>query len=62
VPPLGHREPLPTFLDEDLRHYATVWTAAGSGTAVCPFTPADLEHLTGGRWICVRTGRRDPPR
>jgi prolyl-tRNA editing enzyme YbaK/EbsC (Cys-tRNA(Pro) deacylase) len=54
VPPLGHREPLLTFLDEDLRQYATVWAAAGSPTAVCPFTPAELEHLTNGHWACVR--------
>jgi prolyl-tRNA editing enzyme YbaK/EbsC (Cys-tRNA(Pro) deacylase) len=54
VPPLGHLEPLVTFLDEDLRQYANVWAAAGSPTAVCQFTPADLEHMTGGQWVCVR--------
>jgi prolyl-tRNA editing enzyme YbaK/EbsC (Cys-tRNA(Pro) deacylase) len=62
VPPLGHRESLPTVLDEDLRHHASVWAAAGSPTAVCEFTPAELERLTGGQWLCVRQARTDSAR
>jgi prolyl-tRNA editing enzyme YbaK/EbsC (Cys-tRNA(Pro) deacylase) len=53
VPPLGHLNPLLTFLDEDLRQYANVWAAAGSPSAVCQFTPDDLQRLTNGRWVCV---------
>jgi prolyl-tRNA editing enzyme YbaK/EbsC (Cys-tRNA(Pro) deacylase) len=53
VPPLGHLNPLLTFLDEDLRQYANVWAAAGSPSAVCQFTPDDLQLLTNGRWVCV---------
>jgi prolyl-tRNA editing enzyme YbaK/EbsC (Cys-tRNA(Pro) deacylase) len=50
VPPLGHRQPLVTFLDDDLRQYQELWAAAGSPTAVFRLTPGDLENMTGGRW------------
>jgi prolyl-tRNA editing enzyme YbaK/EbsC (Cys-tRNA(Pro) deacylase) len=54
VPPLGHEEPIRTFLDEDLRQHAEIWAAGGSPTAVFPLTPADLEAMTGGQWVRVR--------
>jgi prolyl-tRNA editing enzyme YbaK/EbsC (Cys-tRNA(Pro) deacylase) len=54
VPPLGHTEPLLTLLDEDLRQFADLRAAAGSPTAVFRLTPAELEAMTGGRWIRVR--------
>lgn len=48
VPPLGHPEPLPTLLDEDLLRYAEVWAAAGTPHAVFAITPAELVAVTGG--------------
>ena len=53
VPPLGHAEPLLTFLDEDLRRHQEIWAAAGSPTAVFRLTPADLQTMTGGQWTRV---------
>ena len=35
VPPLGHSEPLETFVDKDLLRYDEVWAAAGTPHAVC---------------------------
>lgn len=49
VPPLGHSQPLPTFIDEDLLQYDTIWAAAGTPNAVFPLSPADLLRLTQAR-------------
>lgn len=53
VPPLGHSEPLETFVDEDLLRYDEVWAAAGTPHAVFRLSPADLERMTGGRLISI---------
>ncbi|MEJ2300520.1 MAG: YbaK/EbsC family protein [Anaerolineales bacterium] len=53
VPPVGHAEPIPTFIDEDLLEYAEVWAAAGTPHAVFRLSPRDLENLTGGRVINI---------
>jgi Cys-tRNA(Pro) deacylase len=49
VPPAGHREPLPTLIDEDLLRYDEVWAAAGSPYEVFALSPQQLVELTGGR-------------
>ena len=51
VPPVGHKEPLKTLLDVDLKKYDTIWAAAGTPFAVFQLKPADLESLTKGKWI-----------
>lgn len=48
IPPLGHRAPLATFIDEDLLQYETIWAAAGHPHAVFRLTPAELVSMTGG--------------
>ena len=48
VPPVGHPQPLLTYIDQDLMQYADVWAAAGSPHAVFRLTPADLVRITGG--------------
>jgi prolyl-tRNA editing enzyme YbaK/EbsC (Cys-tRNA(Pro) deacylase) len=53
VPPLGHPEPLLTFLDEELRQHQEIWAAAGSPTAVFRLTPVGLENMTGGKWVSI---------
>ena len=54
VSPVGHLEPLPTFIDEDLLQYDTLWAAAGTPNAVFKLTPDDLVRLTGGRVARVK--------
>jgi len=49
VPPLGHVEPLITFIDEDLMRYDSIWAAAGTPNAVFPLTPDDLLKMTNGK-------------
>ena len=54
VPPLGHAEPLITFIDEDLMQFDSIWAAAGTPNAVFPLTPAELVKMTGGRVAAVK--------
>jgi prolyl-tRNA editing enzyme YbaK/EbsC (Cys-tRNA(Pro) deacylase) len=54
VPPVGHTEPVRTFIDEDLRQYDEIWAAAGTPRAVFKLRPDDLENMTGGRVISVK--------
>lgn len=54
VPPVGHLEPLETFIDEDLMHYDEIWAAAGTPHAVFRLTPADLVKMTGGRVVAIK--------
>ena len=54
VPPLGHSQPLETFIDEDLLQYEYVWAAAGTPHAVFKLNPGDLERMTGGRIMEIK--------
>jgi prolyl-tRNA editing enzyme YbaK/EbsC (Cys-tRNA(Pro) deacylase) len=54
VPPVAHREPAPTFLDEDLQAYDVIWAAAGAPNAVFRLTPDDLQRLTGAEFAAVK--------
>src|SRR3990172_550614 len=49
VPPVGHAEPLITFIDEDLLQFAEIWAAAGTPNAVFRLTPEELVRLTEGK-------------
>jgi prolyl-tRNA editing enzyme YbaK/EbsC (Cys-tRNA(Pro) deacylase) len=48
VPPLGHAQPLRTFIDRDLWRYHEIWAAAGHPNAVFRLTPDELAAMTGG--------------
>ncbi len=53
VPPLGHAEPIETFIDSDLFQYTEIWAAAGTPHAVFRLSPADLPRMTNGNVIRV---------
>jgi len=53
VPPIGHRTPLETFVDEDLLRHAEVWAAAGTPHALVRLPATELVRLTGGRVVRV---------
>jgi prolyl-tRNA editing enzyme YbaK/EbsC (Cys-tRNA(Pro) deacylase) len=53
VPPVGHSQPLATFIDQDLGQYANIWAAAGTPRAAFKLTPDDLLRMTGGRVIAI---------
>jgi prolyl-tRNA editing enzyme YbaK/EbsC (Cys-tRNA(Pro) deacylase) len=54
VPPLGHSEPIRTFIDEDLLQYAQIWAAAGTPFAVFRLTPTELQEMTGGDVVSIK--------
>ena len=54
VPPVGHAQPPPTFIDEDLRQYEEIWAAAGTPFAVFRLKPAELEEIAPGRVLTVK--------
>jgi prolyl-tRNA editing enzyme YbaK/EbsC (Cys-tRNA(Pro) deacylase) len=51
VPPIGHPQPLRTFIDRDLMQYEVVYAAAGTPHAVFAITPAELARVTSGHII-----------
>jgi Cys-tRNA(Pro) deacylase len=48
VPPFGHKNPLPTYIDEDFQRFDIVWAAAGTPNAVFSITLDDLIQATQG--------------
>jgi Cys-tRNA(Pro) deacylase len=54
VPPVGHRQALKIFIDEDLLQYEEIWAAAGTPHAVFKLTPDDLKTITSGKVISVK--------
>ncbi|MGL5811159.1 MAG: YbaK/EbsC family protein [Nocardioides sp.] len=59
VSPLGHPEPLPTFIDSHLAGYEVIWAAAGHPAAVYATTYDELKAMTHATTIAVRS--RTPP-
>jgi prolyl-tRNA editing enzyme YbaK/EbsC (Cys-tRNA(Pro) deacylase) len=57
VPPFGHQQPLPVFVDQDLLVFDVVWAAAGTPNAVFAIAPTELVNATGGRVIDIRQER-----
>jgi prolyl-tRNA editing enzyme YbaK/EbsC (Cys-tRNA(Pro) deacylase) len=53
VPPVGHIEPLTTYVDQDLLAFDEVWAAAGTPNAVFRLTPHDLARMTGGQVVKI---------
>jgi prolyl-tRNA editing enzyme YbaK/EbsC (Cys-tRNA(Pro) deacylase) len=49
VPPVGHKTPPITLIDDDLYQHDANWAAAGTPNAVFQLTPERLAGLTGGR-------------
>lgn len=54
IPPIGHKTPITTFIDEDLMQYEEIWAAAGTPNAVFKLTPKILAEITKGNIICVK--------
>ncbi len=53
VAPVGLKQDIPTYIDQDLLECKEIWAAAGSPHAVFRILPADLERATGGKVIPV---------
>ena len=53
VSPLNHPQPVPTYLDVELRDYDEIWAAAGHPAAVFSTTYDELLRMTGATEIQV---------
>jgi prolyl-tRNA editing enzyme YbaK/EbsC (Cys-tRNA(Pro) deacylase) len=53
VPPLGHSQPIQTFIDQDLFQFTEIWAAAGTPNAVFKLTPQSLLKMTNGQVIKI---------
>jgi len=53
VPPVGHLQPIETYIDEDLLVFDEIWAAAGTPHAVFCLTGDDLLALTEGKVVPV---------
>ena len=53
VSPVGHPQPLRTFVDTELARHPVVWAAAGHPHAVFPTSYDELLRITGGESIDV---------
>jgi prolyl-tRNA editing enzyme YbaK/EbsC (Cys-tRNA(Pro) deacylase) len=54
IPPVGHKQPIETWIDEDLLQYQEVWAAAGTPHAVFCIDPSILPSLTSGRVASIK--------
>jgi len=54
VPPIGHNQPMETYLDEDFLAYPTIWAAAGTPNAIFELKIEDLQKMTGGTVVQVK--------
>jgi prolyl-tRNA editing enzyme YbaK/EbsC (Cys-tRNA(Pro) deacylase) len=53
VPPVGHTEPLSTYVDADLLRYDEVWAAAGTPYSVFAIHPQTLARVSGGHIVDI---------
>jgi Cys-tRNA(Pro) deacylase len=54
IPPLGHKEKMETYLDEDFLQYSTIWAAAGTPNAIFELKTEDLEKMTDAKTLKVK--------
>jgi prolyl-tRNA editing enzyme YbaK/EbsC (Cys-tRNA(Pro) deacylase) len=55
IPPVGHKQHLETYIDEDLLNFDQVWAAAGTPHAVFSVPSQELAALTHGKIIKIYT-------
>ena len=54
VPPFGHANPLPVYVDEDLLQFEVIWAAAGTPFAVFAITPDALVNASNGQVVDLK--------
>lgn len=54
VAPVGHIQPITTWIDKDLLQYTTIWAAAGTPFSVFKLNPEKLKELTAGTVTIVK--------
>ena len=57
VPPLGHKTPLTTLIDQDLLSFDQIWAAAGTPFSVFMIEPQALVEAAQARIVAVQGSR-----
>ena len=60
VPPIAHRQTIPTYLDESLNRFSDIFPAAGATNNMFPTTFNELLQLTKARIIDVGKLKKQP--
>ena len=60
VPPLAHRQPIPTFIDASLKRFAQIYPAAGTANNMFPTTFEELLRLTRAHVVEVSMPKKKP--
>lgn len=56
VPPIGHKQKIPfIFIDEDLLQHKKLWAAAGTPNAVFSLKSNEIECLTQGKIVAIKS-------
>lgn len=62
IPPVAHKQPIDlVFIDQDLLNYPVIWAAAGTPFAVFSLQSKELQALTNGKLIAVKTAPTKKP-
>ncbi|ETO06449.1 hypothetical protein RFI_30948 [Reticulomyxa filosa] len=54
IPPVGHKQNIDTYIDEDLLQHEKIWAAAGTPNAVFCLNSKNIQDLTGGKVISIK--------
>jgi prolyl-tRNA editing enzyme YbaK/EbsC (Cys-tRNA(Pro) deacylase) len=54
VPPVGHKQAITTFIDEDLLKFSEIWAAAGTPNTVFSLDSKDIAAVTNGKIISIK--------
>jgi prolyl-tRNA editing enzyme YbaK/EbsC (Cys-tRNA(Pro) deacylase) len=54
IPPVGHKQKIDTYIDEDLLLHKELWAAAGTPNAVFSLDSSTLADLTEGKIISIK--------
>jgi len=54
VPPVGHHQAIPVWIDKDLFVYEQVWAAAGTPFAVFAISPTELQRVAAATVVDVK--------
>lgn len=54
IPPIGHKQAIPTYIDEDLLKFQEIWAAAGTPHAVFNLGSEQIVDLTSGKVLPIK--------
>jgi prolyl-tRNA editing enzyme YbaK/EbsC (Cys-tRNA(Pro) deacylase) len=54
IPPIGHKQKIETYIDQDLFQYNELWAAAGTPHAVFCLKSSILQDLTEGKVVSIK--------